>query len=417
MAPFLDILGKTWKGIRQDDDFANRLNHRYTAIIFIVFAVVVMSASYVGDPIHCWMPGEFKDSHKSYANNYCWIKNTYYIPFEERIPGADLPRPHIGYYQWVPIVMLLQALLFYFPVVFWRLMSGATGIDVHAIVKGVSGLDYLDPEKRATVIKYLVRHMDRYFGHKKDRDRECFGSLRTIITNMLICCGVGKRFGNYLIFLFMWVKALYVANSIGQLFLLNTFLGTKFHLFGFEFLRNFMDEQDWTTSGRFPRVTLCDFKMRQLGGNIHRWTIQCVLPINLFNEKIYLFIWFWLIFVSAVTVFGFLTWLAVFFVGERKEYIKKNLKLMGDYNTKDKDRFKKFVTEYLKVDGVFVCKLIQRNTNDVIVSEFVAELWDFYKNKPENKGMLGENPEVGQPMLENTEFKADFKDPDGNSYA
>ena len=70
-------------------------------------------------------------------------------------------------------------------------------------------------------------------------------------------------------------------------------------------------DHDWTEAKHviFPRVTFCDFLVRRLGNN-HRYTVQCVLPINLYNEKIYMILWFWMVFVAAASILSLIVWLA-----------------------------------------------------------------------------------------------------------
>ena len=54
--------------LRKDDDFIDRLSHHYTAIILLVFTVVVSTKQYVGDAIQCWCPAQFTDAHVAYTN-------------------------------------------------------------------------------------------------------------------------------------------------------------------------------------------------------------------------------------------------------------------------------------------------------------------------------------------------------------
>ena len=52
------------------------------------------------------------------------------------------------------------------------------------------------------------------------------------------------------------------------------------------------------------------------------------------------------------------------------------------YNTEEDKRLcRRFVNVYLRPDGVFMIRLLSKNTNSIIVSELVAALWDNYKKK------------------------------------
>ena len=45
----------------------------------------------------------------------------------------------------------------------------------------------------------------------------------------------------------------------------------------------------------FPRMTKCTFHKFGTSGNIEKHDALCILPLNIVNEKIYIFIWFWLL--------------------------------------------------------------------------------------------------------------------------
>ena len=199
----------------------------------------------------------------------------------------------------------------------------------------------------------------------------------------------GRRQGNYLISLYLVTKILFIINVVSQLFVLNSFLGTDYSMYGINVLQELMRGDDWTQSDRFPRVTMCDLKVRRLG-NVQRYTVQCVLPINLFNEKIYLFLWFWMVFLATFTCLSLVTWtLRSMFYTDRRRYVKKHIDMMEDEDDEDaihiKDdngkHFNAFMEDYLRQDGVFVLRLVGHNTNAITVTEFVWELWQKYRRE------------------------------------
>ena len=80
------------------------------------------------------------------------------------------------------------------------------------------------------------------------------------------------------------------------MFLMNAFLDGEFLSFGARVIQ-FMesDEEDRVDPMIFvfPRVTKCTFHRYNPSGTIERHDSICLLPLNILNEKICVFLWFW----------------------------------------------------------------------------------------------------------------------------
>ena len=48
----------SWFGC-SDDDSCNRLNHRHTVLMLLIFSAILTSRLFISDLIICWTPGEF----------------------------------------------------------------------------------------------------------------------------------------------------------------------------------------------------------------------------------------------------------------------------------------------------------------------------------------------------------------------
>ena len=346
--------------------------------------------------ISCWVPAQFTGSHVEYTNYICWISNTYFLPWKDKVPGPnDLKRTHISYYQWVPFILLLQALMFYSPSVIWHSFSTKTGFDIGTLVKSVNNMEHLNPEVREKTLRYLAKHMDKALEVQREISSGPFARI-TKFFGKFCCIIFGRRQGNYLLTVYLFTKLLFIGNVVGQLFLLNKFLGNKYNLYGFEVLNGlFQDSTSMTStevveSPRFPRVTMCHFQVRFLGDNIHDYVVQCALPINLFNEKIFIFIWFWLIYVTSASTYGFLLWIWYSLPWNRISFLKKYLKLMDRLSREkfDKKMFRTFGEHYLRQDGVLVLRLIGKNSNQVIMGEIMSALWDHFKRNQDDGGVF-----------------------------
>lgn len=435
------------RSVHNDDLFVDRLNHRYTVGIIVFFAAVVTASHYSGKPINCWVPGHFTGNYGSYADDICWVSSTYNVPLSDDLPHDESTRKEkmLKYYQWTPFILLLMAMLFYLPRMIWRSLNDKSGLDLQNITNAV----YNQANDRQGLLSYLTNMFDHYvtsnkrpdelhdfvydqlqspnlqkdtihfrkrknvyneetnLKHEHDDDDEeeeeveqyiaenagkkGFARAKDSFCNAFKTCCItkGKRHGNYLTALFIFTRVLYTINSFLQLFLLNHFLGNDYILLGFDVISKVWYGEDWAQLTRFPRVTMCDFKIREVG-IVHRYTVQCVLSINLFNEKIFIFLWFWLLMVAFMNVFDLFGWIHSIIINanDRYMYVKQRLYASNNGNREkkvflndpeNKKYFKKFVNNYLKEDGVLALRFLSRNSQDLIVAEVIAKLFESYK--------------------------------------
>ncbi|KAL3319060.1 hypothetical protein Ciccas_002274 [Cichlidogyrus casuarinus] len=524
--------------MRFDDDVADRLNYQYTGVILFMFIGLIGIRQYVGKPIQCWIPQEFTRGWEEYAENYCWVANTYFAKLKDRLPPeADRSEAMIAYYQWAPIVLATQALLFYLPCLIWRLCMNHSGFNVHRVLQMAADANELMPEVTAKTVNMMSRyleaciHRQRNYRRKhggigfrdhRHRSRERRGSSRKIteidpeegvsgtesfsgrsslllpasksekvplrhdsesngtltarakkasapsppaktsksardgkqssssvysspqgktqsrssergkmsesrphtarasskpptckaLCMKLLCCpednekaalasksmpngdlqrerrrewGIGKKYGNFLFTLYMFVKLAYIANVIGQVFLMEAFIGTPFTFFGARILWKLLNKTDWEESGHFPRVTFCSLKAKKLGAD-NDYELQCVLPLNMFLEKIYIFLWFWHVAVALVTVVSLVSWIRRMLLKDiRFKFIRKYLKVLNavpePLDAMHKAATRTFVEHYLCTDGVFLLRLISTNCGEMLAGDLACELWRSFRHQ------------------------------------
>lgn len=384
MIPILS--GISWSNLTgsADDDWIDRVSHLWSVCLLLLFAVLVSSGQYVGDPIHCWCPAEFTGTYVAYTKNYCWISNTYYVPMDTGIPRDIHKRQEkeLSYYQWVPVILLFQAMLFKMPNVVWHLLNTKSGINMKKICQLTDSAQIGKPDDREQNVKNIARYIDRWLKDKRHYHRNFIVKVRQKFSNVVFFC-FGQREGHFLTGFYLFTKLLYCVNCVGQFYLLDTFLAMDFGGYGFEVLKYLRESGEWKPSYRFPRVTLCDFEVRQLQ-NIQRFTVQCVLPINLFNEKIFAIVWFWLFLVSVLTFFNFGSWVFyILFKHNRQTFVRKYLRVADEIHTGfDKKLSRKFADEYLRDDGVFLLRIVGKNSSEIILCDLIKELWRTFKDIP-----------------------------------
>ncbi|KAK3097925.1 hypothetical protein FSP39_014569 [Pinctada imbricata] len=370
----------------RDDTFFHQLNRIYCVVLFIIFAIFSGSNQYIKEPITCWCPKEFKSFHVNYANTYCWIKNTYNVPFDMSIPADydEREESEIHYYQWVPLIFTFQAIMFILPRVFWKLWHGYTGLNITRVINMAENATIGPPNLLKEQLRALVIFLMRWIEYR-DASLD-ISQFKAVSKMQSVAAKIGLHNGNFMSLAYIFTSLLYFLSCVGQFLLLDNLLSLNFRYIGHDYFNSFSDSKPWMDLKRFPRAVLCDFDIRQLA-NLQRWTVQCTLPINIFNEKMFLAVWFILIIMAVINFLNFVYTLVMFCIPCTKfSYIAKHL-ISGpsalDFREDPtvKKHVEKFVNRYLRNDGVFILWIITQNSSRTIAREVIEDLWKQYCRK------------------------------------
>lgn len=223
--------------------------------------------------------------------------------------------------------------------------------------------------------------------HRSNNNNGCCLISIPIIGSLLACClKPCSSFGlvgpsKYLCLLYLAVKSAYVFNVGLQFFLLGQFLGRGYLKHGLELINRLIVNGDWWASPRFPLSTLCQVRADMSGG-LRSYTCQCVLPINVFNEKIFSVVWFYMAFLMPLNVLSLLFWIYRTFESNRLSYIRlclwrtRLVELNQIHRT-----VRRLSQSYLGWDGVFLLRLIEHNHGSIMATLIMSRLWEFYANQ------------------------------------
>ena len=195
---------------------------------------------------------------------------------------ANEKRYVLRYYQYVPFILLIQALLFLLPRLCWRSFSRHSGIDVKNLMDAACNLKTVKRfHKHKSIMNYLISLIHQYTGGLQKKSKPERVRITTYVQGLLRCLiGATNTFHAYLFLLYLSTKLLYIINTLVQLYAIRLLLEQKWTIN--ETIQGI--RQIFTTnilranplSKYFPKISMCDFRIIEPNSDAgHKYTVQC----------------------------------------------------------------------------------------------------------------------------------------------
>ncbi|OTF74834.1 innexin-like protein [Euroglyphus maynei] len=321
---------------------------RMTAIIMLAGLVVVCSNQLIGKIINC--DGSANKIESQFLDTFCLIHTTY-IVYESSLsslknfpndsiskhvgifPGirpnrghdltSHLKRIHIDYYQWLWMIYFIGGLWFYFPHWLWKKLESRR-------------------------IRSLVSHADMLVDHQHNQSTE-YLKLKRIANYVVTSFGSNDRY--------MWGRYLtYGIDAIQT----------------FWYRHNDSSDRNLNPINMiFPRMTKCEYRRYGPSGSSEIIDSLCMLPMNIFNDKFFLFTWFWIIIMIIAFMITFLHRLAQTLWPKMRTKFLCDL-LMKSTNYDDPTMID--LLTQLRMSDWFFLNLIANNVDRLFLVQLLAEI-------------------------------------------
>ncbi len=126
----------------------------------------------------------------------------------------------------------------------------------------------------------------------------------------------------------------------------------------------------------FPRLTKCTFHRYGSSGDVQKHDAMCILPINIVNEKIYIFLWFWFYFLAIISLIALIYRVVTIVVSQARFYV-----LHSRCRTVNGDALHSVINQ-CKIGDWFILDLLSKNLDPMNYKDLIM---DFYK-RLEGKG-------------------------------
>ncbi|KAF8374721.1 inx-7, partial [Pristionchus pacificus] len=361
------------------NDVIAKLHSFITANVLIGAALVISFRQFGGKPIDCMVPTDFTPSWTQYAETYCFSQETYWVPFTSVVAGltsADKAEKKVSYYQWMPFFLLFEAACFKVPCLIWKYFASQSGMRIGEILRLSSSDTNGVPEVKKSNVEALGVHLNGAL-----RFHKILNHRRLIPHKILRFLNV--KYSTYYVTLIYFIAKIAFLLNIGvQIKMLEKYVlphSDEEHLAIKTWNMLVQGNETWKENGMFPRVTLCDFETRDMG-NVQTHTIQCLLLMNVFTEKIFLILWTWFMTLAAITALNIVSWSwSMMSETSQLHFIVSHLDMSDvtiDKNKMDQaEKVTRFLNLYLGSDGMLVLFLVSQHSDVVFTSELVAHLW------------------------------------------